>query len=112
MYTLELDTPLIDFFVSCTMKKIELTQNCLNVTAVLNVDNSIVDLETIEALYENVSVENKLQFMNLCIFLRWNFINIKCKCYFEALCCSWAKYCCLFLCCVLFYREPPVMSWG
>lgn len=46
----------------------QLTRNFLNVPAVLNVDNTIVDLETIEALYENVSAENKLQFMNLCVF--------------------------------------------
>lgn len=75
---MELDTPKsswICFFAFAMWKfsrnkgqSWQLTQNFLNVTAVLNVDNSIVDLETIEALYENVSVENKLQFMNLCIF--------------------------------------------
>lgn len=32
--------------------------NILHVPAVLSVDNSVVDLETIEALYENVSVKN------------------------------------------------------
>lgn len=32
--------------------------NILHVPAVLSVDNSVVDLETVEALYENVSVKN------------------------------------------------------
>lgn len=31
--------------------------NIFTVPAVLNVDNSVVDLETIEALYENVSMK-------------------------------------------------------
>lgn len=30
--------------------------NSFNIPAVLTVDNSVVDLETIEALYENVSI--------------------------------------------------------
>lgn len=33
--------------------------NILNVPAVLSVDNSVVDLETIEALYENVSMKKQ-----------------------------------------------------
>lgn len=36
-----------------------LTMNTFTVPAVLTVDNSVVDLETIEALYENVSMEKK-----------------------------------------------------
>lgn len=32
----------------------------LSSTAVLNMDNTVVDLETLQALYENVSISNRL----------------------------------------------------
>lgn len=38
--------------------------NILNVPAVLSVDNSVVDLETIEALYENVSMKKQFVWGN------------------------------------------------
>lgn len=38
--------------------------NIFTVPAVLTVDNSVVDLETIEALYENVSMEERSEFGN------------------------------------------------